>query len=120
MEKLSLSVWAADRKDIILLSIPSVNRFDHEACGIAHVVGPIQTPFPHFKNKFAVYATLASSVAVAVMQPVVIVVVVIVLLLLLLLLLGAGEGEVDLQRHPEVILLLKSNKNALLLLIKQL
>lgn len=115
MEKLFLSVWVADKKDIILLSIPSVNRFNHEVCGMAHVVGPIQTPFRDFKTKFAVYVTLDGSVAAAVMQPVVVIVI-----LLLLLLFGAGEGEVDLQRHPEVILLLKSNKNALLLLIKQL
>lgn len=72
---------------------------------------------PRSETKFAVYVTLAGSDAAAVMQPVVVVV---VLLLLFLLLFGAGEGEVDLQRHPEVILLLKSNKNALLLLIKQL
>lgn len=101
-------MWATDRKDIILLSIPSVNRLNHEVCGI----GPIQTLFRDFKTKFAVYVTLAGSIAAAAMQPVVVV--------LLLLLFGAGEGEVDLQRHPEVILLLKSNKNALLLLIKQL
>lgn len=75
--------------------------------GLSINAGSLAPSCPSMQHefKFDVCVTLASSVSVM-MQP--------------FLLLSSEEGEVNLHRNPEVISLPKSNKNALLLLIKQL